>query len=204
MLKAFMASALILGSTLTISAPVAAQTLIQGSNFNTSAAGTGKTQQTVQRKSYQVAQRGSAYVCTRDRNGYLNLRSGPSLRNRIIGRINNGRYLTILSSSGNWYKVRYRGRIGWVSRDYVCGGSQPSQPTYTPTPTREYDGYVCTRDRNGYLNLRQGPTTRSRILRTIPNGTRFTWEGGSRNVDFAWFRYKGTSGYVSMRYLCFY
>ena len=92
MLKAFMASALILGSTLTMSAPATAQ-----------------TQQSVQGKSYQVAQRRSsrAYVCTRDRNGYLNLRTGPSLRNRIKGRINNRQYLTILRSSGNWYKVRY-------------------------------------------------------------------------------------------------
>ena len=108
MLKAFMASALILASTLTMSAPVTAQ-----------------TQESVQATSYQVAQRRSsrAYVCTRDRNGYLNLRSGPSLGNRVIGRINNRQYLTILRSSGNWYKVRYRGRIGWVSGDYVCRGN---------------------------------------------------------------------------------
>ena len=131
MLKALMASALILGSTLSISAPVAAQTSIQGSNFNTSAAGTAKTQQTLQKKSYQIAQRGSAYVCTRDRYGYLNLRSGPSLRNRIIGRINNGQYLTILRSSGNWYKVRYRGRIGWVSRDFVCRGNSRNKTRLT-------------------------------------------------------------------------
>ncbi|MEM6404620.1 MAG: SH3 domain-containing protein [Cyanobacteria bacterium P01_D01_bin.116] len=203
MLKALMASALILGSTLSISAPVAAQTSIQGSNFNTSAAGTAKTQQTLQKKSYQIAQRGSAYVCTRDRYGYLRLRTGPSLRNRIIGRINNGEYLTILRSSSNWYKVNHQGRIGWVSGDYVCGGSEPSQPTYTPTPTRKYDGYVCTRDRNGYLNLRQRPSTRSRILTTIPNGTQFIWYGGSRNTDFVRFEYKGIDGWVSSRYLCF-
>lgn len=204
MLKGLMASALILGSTLTMSAPAAAQTSIQDLTYTTSAAGTAKTQQTLQKKSYQVAQRGSAYVCTRDRYGYLNLRTGPSLRNRIIGRINNGEYLTILRSSRNWYQVNYQGRLGWVSGDFVCRGSQRSQPIYTPTPTRRYDGYICTRDRNGYLNLRQRPTTRSRILARIPNGTTFTWYGGSRNVDFASFTYKGTSGYVSMRYLCFY
>ena len=203
MLKAFMASALILGSTLTMSAPVVAQTLIQGSNLTTSAAVTAKTQQSVQGESYQVAHhRGGsrAYVCTRDRYGYLNLRSGPSLRNRVIGRINNGEYLTILRSSGNWYKVNYQGRIGWVSGDYVC---RSSQPTYTP---RKYDGYVCTRDKYGYLNLREEPSTRSRILRTIPNGTLFT-HYGNRDFDvnsFVRFTYKGTSGYVSARYLCFY
>ncbi|MEO1432433.1 MAG: SH3 domain-containing protein [Cyanobacteria bacterium J06633_8] len=129
MLKAFMASALILGSTLTMSAPVTAQ-----------------TQESVQATSYQVAQRrGSrAYVCTRDRNGYLNLRSGPSLRNRIIGRINNRQYLTILRSSGNWYKVRYRGRIGWVSGDFVCSGNSRNKIRLTMY-INMYDGVYQTK-----------------------------------------------------------
>ena len=113
MLKAFMASALILAPTLIMSAPVAAQ-----------------TQESVKGKSYQVAQRRNsrAYVCTRDRNGYLNLRSVPSLRSRIKGRINNRQYLTILRSRGNWYKVRHRGRIGWVSGDFVCRGNSSQIP----------------------------------------------------------------------------
>lgn len=112
MLKALIASALILASTLSMSAPVTAQ-----------------TRESVQEKSYQVAQRRSlrAYVCTRDRNGYLNFRTGPSLRNSIKGRINNREYLTILRSSGNWYKVRYRGRIGWVSGDFVCRGNSKNK-----------------------------------------------------------------------------
>ena len=147
MLKAFMASALILASTLTMSAPVAAQTLIQGSNFTTSAAVTAKTQQSVQGESYQVAHhRGvsRAYVCTRDRYGYLNLRSGPSLRNRIIGRINNRQYLTILRSSGNWYKVRYRGRIGWVSRDFVCRGNLYQTPQSNSRNKTRLTMYIAT------------------------------------------------------------
>ncbi|GEM_PF-6632707 len=205
MLKAFMASALILGSTLTMSVPVAAQTqesLSYGSTNTKSAPVTAQTQESIEAKSYQVAQRRrSAYVCTRDRNGYLRLRAWPSLRSRIIGRINNGQYLTILRSKDNWYKVNYQGQIGWVRGDYLCGGDQP---TYI-TPSR-YDGYVCTRDRYGYLNLRSGPSLRSRVIGRIPNGTRFTWYG-SRDFDinsFVRFTHEGTSGWVNARYLCFY
>ena len=142
MFKAFMASALILASTLTMSAPVTAQ-----------------TQQSVQEKSYQVAQRRNsrAYVCTRDRNGYLNLRTGPSLRNRIKGRINNGQYLTILRSSGNWYKVRYRGRIGWVSGDFVCRGGVVGREIYKFDrgyyPTRKYSNIKVDRFKYGYTSI---------------------------------------------------
>ena len=31
-------------------------------------------------------------------------------------------------TSGNWYQVRYRGRIGWVSADYVCRGNLSRTP----------------------------------------------------------------------------
>ena len=141
MLKAFMASAFILASSLTLSAPVTAQ-----------------TQESVQATTYQVAQRrGSrAYVCTRDRNGYLNFRSGPSLRSRVIGRINNRQYLTILSSSGNWYQVRYRGRIGWVSRDYVCRSGTIGREIYRFDggyyPTRKYSNVKVVRHTYGYTS----------------------------------------------------
>ena len=142
MLKAFMASAFILASTLSMSAPIAAQ-----------------TQESIQGKSYQVAQRrdSRAYVCTRDRNGYLNLRTGPTLRNSIKGRINNGQYLTILRSSGNWYKVSYRGRIGWVSGDFVCRGGTVGREIYRFNrgyyPTRKYSNVKVDRYKYGFTSI---------------------------------------------------
>lgn len=141
MLKGFMASALILGSGLTISVPVSAQ-----------------TQESVQATSYQVAQRrgSGAYVCIGDRFGYLNLRTRPSVGNRIIGRINNGRYLTILRSSGNWYQVNYQGRIGWVSRDFVCRGGSVGREIYRFDrgyyPTRKYSNITVVRHTYGYTS----------------------------------------------------
>ncbi|MEO1432967.1 MAG: SH3 domain-containing protein [Cyanobacteria bacterium J06633_8] len=107
MLKSFMATALILGSTLTISAPVMA-----------------KIQEPVQGKTYQIANHRGTHVCTRDRYGSLNLRTRPSLRSRVIRRIPNGSVVAYVVDGPtyykNWAKINYEGTIGWVSRDYLC------------------------------------------------------------------------------------
>ncbi|MEO1431834.1 MAG: SH3 domain-containing protein [Cyanobacteria bacterium J06633_8] len=103
MLKGLMASALILGSTLTMSAPVIAQ-----------------KQEPVQGKSYQIAYHRGAYVCTYDLYGSLNLRTKPSLYSRVIRRIPNGRSVKIITLGSNWLKINYKGTIGWVSIDYIC------------------------------------------------------------------------------------
>lgn len=66
------------------------------------------------------SRQGGSSVCTQDRYGSLNLRTGPSLNNRVIRRIPNGSAVRILRSRGNWSRVRYRGNIGWVSNDFLC------------------------------------------------------------------------------------
>ncbi|GEM_PF-2796135 len=154
-------------------------------------------QETIQKSESQTLlaqRRGSqAYVCTRDRNGYVRLRAYPSLRSRVIGRINNRQYLTILRSRNNWYRVNYRGRTGWVSRDFVCRGNQSRYPS-------RRDAYVCTRDRNGYVRLRAYPSLRSRIIGRVNNGQYLNIlrsRGNWHNV-----RYRGQIGWVSRDFVC--
>lgn len=103
MLKTIMASALILTATLSVSTLVVAKSL----NF-------------LQARSYKVATTGVWYVCSSD--GFLNLRTTPSTRYSRIIKISNGRSFEILNdwSYGNWWKIWYRGRIGWINNNYIC------------------------------------------------------------------------------------
>ncbi|MEO1432434.1 MAG: SH3 domain-containing protein [Cyanobacteria bacterium J06633_8] len=140
---------------------IALSCLISGSFIPTALSSTAP-QETIQKSESQTIlaqRRGSAYVCTRDRNGYLNLRSGASLRNRIIGRINNRQYLTILRSSGNWYKVNYKGRIGWVSGDYVCKGNS-SRPT-RKTNSKKCNSLLASIKNEIKRRYFDGPVTKS-------------------------------------------
>ncbi len=67
----------------------------------------------------------SAYVCTNDTGGRLTVRSSPGQRNRRITQIPAGHDIRVLDNiQGNdgfqWYKVSYKGKLGWVRSDYVC------------------------------------------------------------------------------------
>lgn len=51
--------------------------------------------------------------------GRLNIRSAPSMSANIIGQIPNGQTVTILSQSGDWYRINYNGTEGYVSGQFL-------------------------------------------------------------------------------------
>lgn len=65
----------------------------------------------------------------------VRMRSKPSLSSSILGTYENGTKMTILGVSGNWYKVQYSDKVGYVYSDYFAlnGGYSPlySNETYT-------------------------------------------------------------------------
>ena len=65
----------------------------------------------------------------------VRMRSGASTTSSILGVYNTGTEMAITGESGNWYKVSYGGKDGYVSKDYMTttkpssgngGGSTPS------------------------------------------------------------------------------
>jgi hypothetical protein len=62
---------------------------------------------------------GNTVRCTVKRGIVLNVRATPSIRGRRIGQIRSGTSFVCLSRVGNWLKLIYRGRVGWVHRSYV-------------------------------------------------------------------------------------
>ena len=65
----------------------------------------------------------------------VRMRSGASTTSSILGVYNTGTEMTITGESGNWYKVSYGGKDGYVSKDYMTttkpssGGSGGSTPS---------------------------------------------------------------------------
>lgn len=89
----------------------------------------------------------------------VRMRSGASTTSSILGVYNTGTKMTITGESGNWYKVSYSGRDGYVSKDYMTttkpdnGGGSTSQT-----------GYIKGND----VRLRSAPA------RIIPSSARIT------------------------------
>lgn len=50
--------------------------------------------------------------------GYLRVRSGPGTSYSQIGQAPVGSKYTYLSEQGDWYKIDFNGKEGWVSKDY--------------------------------------------------------------------------------------
>lgn len=67
----------------------------------------------------------------------LRLRKSPSTSADIIGSIPKGTELELLTSTDDWYKVKYNGKTGYVMSKYIkkSGSSKSSTKTYTDKPT---------------------------------------------------------------------
>lgn len=118
--------------------------------------------------------------------GRLNIRSGASTGAGIVGSLNKGSYVTLISKSGNWWYVEYgKGQYGYCHSDFITVQSGAAATIST---------------QSGNLNVRSSPSTSGTILRSLPKGETVivlsTSNGWSRIL------YHGTkTGYVSAQYL---
>lgn len=91
--------------------------------------------------------------------GYLNLRQGPGTNYPIVGKVNSGDYLSVITRKGDWYKIQTRnGDDAYVSKNYVTiysggtsnngtgGGTVEPQPEPVP-PTTDQNGNLLVTDR---------------------------------------------------------
>ncbi len=118
--------------------------------------------------------------------GALNLRKEPSLSAEVIKQYPNGTWMTVLSTEGEWSKVRVEGREGYVMSKYLSETSGDSKL------------YVRTNTGRG-LNLRAQPSLEGNILTSFKPGTAVSvlLRGNG------WYKVSvgGMTGYMASRYL---
>lgn len=69
----------------------------------------------------------------------LNLRSGPSTQDTKLAAVPGGTVLAVEEQSGDWYKVTYNGKTGYVSASYVVPATQAAAAQTTAAPAANYD-----------------------------------------------------------------
>lgn len=106
----------------------------------------------------------------------LNVRSGPGTNYRVIGSLRNGTRVALLGSSGNWYKINYGGKTGFVSKSYVKVQAAPTKPAATTQTVKKAKtnivaGYdlakpltVINTGQTTALNIRASANSKSRIV----------------------------------------
>ncbi len=75
----------------------------------------------------------------------LNVRKGPSTKYSRMGSLYKNKSVTILDSKGNWYKINFNGKEGWVSKNYIkVGGSNTSQSSSQNNSNNSQNNVVRT------------------------------------------------------------
>lgn len=130
----------------------------------------------------------------------LNVRRGPSTKYSVVGSLNRGQKCTVIGKSGNWYKLLTAdGSDAYASAKYLKlyssgSGSTPSTPSY---PNGNYGTYYATTG----LNVRQGPSTKYRVVYTLDRGEAVTFTGQTSGKWISVKTRTGVQGYCSSLYL---
>ncbi len=130
----------------------------------------------------------------------LNVRSTASTSGNILGKLQKGSTVSILSVEGNWIKIQYNGQAAWISKEFVEMSSTSSQPSVpnqsTPNSTSGMIGTITATT----LNVRSTGSLSGKIVGTVSKGQAFEILAEENN----WAKIKlktGQLGWVASWYL---
>ena len=114
----------------------------------------------------------------------VNMRSGAGTKYKVVKVVKANKTVNILGQKGSWYKVKYNGKTGYISKSYVI------KKNYT---VKKYSGKYKTKVA---LTVRKGPGTNYVKAGTLKKGTVVTVKGKTSN---GWLQisYKGATRYIS-------
>ena len=118
----------------------------------------------------------------------VHFRTGAGTNYSSMGVLDTGVKVSYISESGNWTKVQYNSKTGYICSDYLKKESSTSTTTNTM--------YVTA---SAGLNLRKGPSTSYAVIKTLSKGTEVTVVSSSNG----WSKVSvgGVTGYLSSDYL---
>ena len=118
----------------------------------------------------------------------VHFRTGAGTSYTSMGVLEKGTKVNYIGESGNWTKVEYNSKTGYISSTYLT--KQDSTPSTTSTM------YVTASDG---LNVRKGPSTSYSIITNLAKGTAVTVHSTSNG--WSKISVNGIEGYVSSQYL---
>ncbi len=117
----------------------------------------------------------------------VNVREKASSKSRLLGKADKGTTYEVLGRSGNWVKIKFEGKEGYVYRTYIRVDGEETGKTVK---------IVNCKTR---VNVREKASSKSKIIGTAKKGETFELLGKSGNwykVDF-----NGKVGYIFHRYI---
>ena len=134
-------------------------------------------------------------------NSALNMRSGPGSNYGVIGTLRNNDKVEIIKEVDGWYEIKFNGKVGYVSSQYIkivdneSSEEKPVEPE-KPSVSINKQGIVKV---NSALNMRSGPGSNYGVIGTLRNNDKVEI---IKEVD-GWYeiKFNGKVGYVSSQYI---
>lgn len=122
----------------------------------------------------------------------VNIRSGPSTADPVVGGLYRGQTVTAVSATAGWTKITYLGEAAYVSSAFLSEGS-------TLPASSQVDASVV-KVTTANVNLRTGPGLSYAIIRVLNAGSQVTLTGKT-SMGFAEVIFGSSRGWVSTQYL---
>ena len=103
-------------------------------------------------------------------NSNLNVRLDAGINYDTIGYVCNNDEVEILSEKGDWYRISFNGREGYVSKKYVSVKDEDKKVENTAKSLVKKGKAVNV---NSTLNIRQAAEVNSSVIGTLKNGDTF-------------------------------
>ena len=129
-------------------------------------------------------------------NSNLNVRLDAGINYDTIGYVCNNDEVEILSEKGDWYRISFNGREGYVSKKYVSVKDEDKKVENTAKSLVKKGKAVNV---NSTLNIRQAAEVNSSVIGTLKNGD--TFEIISKSGE--WYNIKSNNivGFVGAAYV---
>lgn len=122
----------------------------------------------------------------------VNIRAAASASSKVLGGLLRGQTVSSVRSSNGWTKIRFSKTSGYIASRYLARGVKIAAPVSIPG--------VGPKVTTAALNLRTGPSTSKKVIKTVPSGTRVNALGRSRDTYVEVATTYGR-GWLSTRYL---
>ena len=124
-----------------------------------------------------------------------NMRSSAnSYAANVIRRIPEGDEVEVTGETGNFYRIEYDGRTGYVFKKYVEKSTKTSSSS-----TLQVTGYPYSTVSTSSVNLRASASTSAKKLTTVPKGASITVH--KLSGSWAYVTYGDTTGWVMKQYI---
>lgn len=135
----------------------------------------------------------------------VRMRSGAGTNYSILATFAKGTTVQVTGKTGNWYAIKYDGKAGYISADYLkvtessSATATPDATTTTATSTTSASSGKTGTVIGSSVRMRSGPGTSYDTLGYYSNGVTMTVLGSENG----WYKvsYNGKTGYIIAQYL---